>query len=802
MSRHVGAHIGRATAATAAVCLATVMLPLTASAHSDVIDETPGPGEVLTEGPVDVSVTFSEELDPSSTLTVLDAQDDAVATGGLDLDDLEHVTLQAQSELSPGRYSVTWSAVSVEDGDTTDGSWSFAVADASGAIPEAETDSGSLTRWLILGLVAVASVAFMMLRPRRRRETRVASMTTVTLLALAMTVMVALPASAHGTLESSEPAEGTAVDRSPDELRLWISEPVSPRFSSVEIQSLDGTVIPIDGLVVEDDDGRGLLVVDLPALEDGTYSAAWTVLSQSDGHITRGLVVFGVGSGVVDRVGPEPAEPIPWTEATARWVGLFAIMALVGAVMVASVLLERQPHRGWARTMLRWCVAWASIGAVAGLGLLISQAVALEGTLPDTATLPEVSTLLVQTTAWGRFWAAREVLLVAMGGLALLSLRRGRPRPWTWLAGLGAALLFAQSMTSHGAGVAGQTALGVTVDALHLAAASVWVGGLATVVMLRNRLVVVPWRGFSAMAAISVGVLLATGLFSSGLEVESVRAAVSSAYGRTLIGKIGLFALVALIGGLNAALLNPWVSRTLGRALGKPAGWVIVDRSRFGRLLVAELALGVLVVGATGLLTSLSPAKGETGSSSGAAVSAMSDVIDDLAITLAVQPNRPGDNVFVVHAASSVRPASTPIERVLVRFTYLDEDLGITTERMAEVEPGRFRLGGSQFGRAGEWGVDVVVRRRGLPDAVASFDWTVPSGEPGIEGAWSDPLSPITSLLAVAVLILVAIGLVVWALSRRRVDAIWDEGPGESPDVGPEEGSLEGDVSEMAGASQ
>lgn len=101
-----------------------------ASAHSEPVELEPGHDQTVAKPPRNVSAIFSEELAPGSTLTVRNALGDVIATGRLDLDDVEHRTLVAEVVLDAGRYTSEWEAVSAEDGDETNGSWSFAVGDA------------------------------------------------------------------------------------------------------------------------------------------------------------------------------------------------------------------------------------------------------------------------------------------------------------------------------------------------------------------------------------------------------------------------------------------------------------------------------------------------------------------------------------------------------------------------------------------------------------------------------------------------------------------------------------------------
>jgi copper transport protein len=594
--------------------------------------------------------------------------------------------------------------------------------------------------------------------------------TTLVAIVVVCVVASATPASAHGKIVDSDPAQGESVSTSPGELQIWISEPVSASLSTVELQTVDGRSIPTNGLEVGTDGDYGKLTVFLPPLEDGTYSAAWKVLSESDGHVTRGLVVFGVGRGSVDVAAFDvPTEALPVREGVARWISLLALMFVVGACVIATIVSGSSRAAGGHRALVRWVMVWSAVGATAGVVSLFLQAAAIDTGPAGWWGLRGTAVEIATDTTWGQLWIAREVLFVVTMVTMARRLRITPSSIHTSDLCIVAGLVMTQALSGHAAGTPGQGALAVTVDAVHLTAASTWVGGLAAMIVLRRH-TSASWRRFGTVAAVSVVLLISTGLYATGLQVASVDAAIDSSYGRVLLLKLLLVVGVAGLGLLNAVLVRPGLAAPLARALAREPGWTPVDRVHFPRVVAGEMAVGVAVIALTGFLTSLSPANGIEFVPSERAVAAQSQVIDDMVITLNAQPNRPGDNVLTVHAASNIRPAVAPIDRVLLRFTYQDDDLGRLTEQMEEVEPGRFRLGGSQLGRAGTWNIQTVVRRAGLPDAIATFDWVVPlagDSEPTVSDA---PLGPPLTNAAVALLamLLFAVASSIWMSTRPR----------------------------------
>src|SRR5262249_20240086 len=143
----------------------------------------------------------------------------------------------------------------------------------------------------------------------------------------------------------------------------------------------------------------------------------------------------------------------------------------------------------------------------------------------------------------------------------------------------------------------GRSPIEVVDDVVHVAAASVWLGGLLALgLALRNGGERGPLlRRFSNIAFISVGVLAITGVIRALAELKSVRQLWSPGYGRLLIVKTALLVVLVALGWVNRYRLVPRLQ-------------VIALR----RNIVAELVLfGALIV-AVALLTDLRPGRDRT----------------------------------------------------------------------------------------------------------------------------------------------------------------------------------------------
>lgn len=353
-------------------------------------------------------------------------------------------------------------------------------------------------------------------------------------------------------------------------------------------------------------------------------------------------------------------------------------------------------------------------------------------------------------------------LVLAGGGLAVLAL-------WT-----------AHALNSHAAGLARDPWLAVIVDIIHLLAASVWIGGLVALTIafllpiFRGQLdlpmsIRVVWGRFSFWAAVSVALLFLTGLYSVGRQVVSLDALLTSLYGRAILGKVSAMLLMGLFGLLNAMLVHPVLARPLARLFHRDSDWTPISARQFPTVVLLELTLGLVVLFVAGIITATEPARGPRFPTfRGEVPSSQTQSVEDLLITLAVRPNQPGENIITVRAISSWRPPPGEIIRVILRIKPQDEDIDAISVDAFPVDNGEYQLGGGYFRFSGVWDVDVVIRRRGIEDQVAHFDWIIPPAGPGRPPIISNyPWESILTGIAGALLVgLVASLAGIWLIKR------------------------------------
>jgi copper transport protein len=287
---------------------------------------------------------------------------------------------------------------------------------------------------------------------------------------------------------------------------------------------------------------------------------------------------------------------------------------------------------------------------------------------------------------------------------------------------LGALTLGGLTINSH---AWGSGALATAVDWIHLGAVAVWIGGLAALVVVaagergddRLRLTRALAPVMSRIAALSLAVLVVTGIYSAWLHVPGIGALGITEYGRYLLVKLVLILPLVALGAINRFVLIP-------RLAGAGAAPTAAPSSQQTILAVigGEIGLGLAVLLVVALLTATPPARVSLATST-AAASALRYVgaSQDVRLALTVSPAQPGPNQIEVTAT---RPDGQPVEgesRVLLRLINLDEDLAPSTLTLDEQGGGRYAAPGGVTIPAGWWEAEVVLRRRGRLDAVASF---------------------------------------------------------------------------------
>lgn len=470
------------------------------------------------------------------------------------------------------------------------------------------------------------------------RPTRAVTLGLVAALAALLAVLgVPSRASAHGALKRSEPANGAHLSTAPRQLRLTFNEAVELAVARVELIGPDSVRVALSPL--RRGDSAAVIVTDvIGPLVAGTYTVAWQIAGR-DGHPVRDRFRFTIAPGAAG-LGPIAAAPtaaespagdsaaaplvqghhdpvtMPSGEgfdaespafAAVRWLGFTATLALIGILGFGLVVLPAARrggalpaavHDAAASRLPLPGVAAAVLLLVAAALRLVAQSVAMHGGADafDAALVAA----MVGGTLWGTGWLV-QVAAAALALAGFLALRRGRAAGWPLAAAAAVAAALSASISGHAAAVRGATALAVTADVAHVLAAGGWLGTLLALTAVglpaarraareqSGAAVAAMVRAFSPAALACAAVVAVTGVVSAWLHLGTPGALAGSGYGRTLVVKLVLLALVAATGAYNWRRVQPALSHD-----GGPA--------RLRRSSTVELALGALVLVVTAVL--------------------------------------------------------------------------------------------------------------------------------------------------------------------------------------------------------
>ncbi len=136
-----------------------------------------------------------------------------------------------------------------------------------------------------------------MIRARRpsRRAVVAATLAAALLLlagALPPRLAAALP---HMRLLKSTPAANATLTASPDAIRLWFSEPVDPKGSTVTLKGAGGMAVALAPLTRDTAKDAPLVATLTTPVPAGAYTVTWKGMSR-DGHVVNGTFTFQVRS--------------------------------------------------------------------------------------------------------------------------------------------------------------------------------------------------------------------------------------------------------------------------------------------------------------------------------------------------------------------------------------------------------------------------------------------------------------------------------------------------------------------------
>jgi len=573
-------------------------------------------------------------------------------------------------------------------------------------------------------------------------------------LALALVGTAALssapPALAHAQLLGTSPLSGSTVATQPKEVIFKYNQDVGGTLGAVRVYDAKGE--EVDNLDVSHPEGQEhWMGVGLkPGLPDGTYTATYRVIS-ADTHIVYGGFVFSIGhpgaaptvtvAGLIGRNKSGKVTEVAF--GVVRGLDYLSIALMLGSLAFLIVAwlpgfaAVSGPESEWrtAAAMFAKRIRWILIVAVV-LGVVVSVlGILLQGASAAGVSLwaSLKSTVLENTleSRFGKVWGLRALDWLALGGLLAAAMvlapsdePKASPQPDTtalatpprWLLGLiviGAAYLAATPALSGHASIQSPTAIFFPSDVLHVLAASVWVGGIACLLLAlpaatrqlqgpqRSRLLLATLVRFSPLALASVIVIATTGVVQAYIDVRSLNGLFHTTYGALIIAKVVLLLILICLGWINRERVIPAFKRIAGA--GQPPGesGVLARRTMRG-----ELALMLCVFGVTAALISYAPpidlASGPFSTNT---------TLGPAELEMTVEPAKVGLNtihLYLINATTGTQFTAT--KELVAKAELPAKGIGPLPLQANLAGPGHYILSSAVLSPGGTWEIQITDR--------------------------------------------------------------------------------------------
>ena len=499
---------------------------------------------------------------------------------------------------------------------------------------------------------------------------------------------VAMPgtASAHALLVTSNPAPSSVIASSPPQFTLTFNEEIESTLSNIRLFDANQREIKI-GKAERSVGDNTTAVASVPSLDTGVYIVVWRVVS-ADGHPVSGAFPFEIGtvsSGKAPQLltdvlsGIDEQSPLGYPLAIARLLSFLGALVLIGMVTITwgSTLVRN------ARSVRVMRFSALALG-VGSLGVLLLQGPYVSGNsygqIFSASLIDDVLQTRLGVASLIRIAVAFEWLLITF------FVAREGATLWKNTAIFTAFVTIATFSVSGHPSAAGNALVYMSVDAVHLAALSFWVGGITSLALLaRVEDVTDELRRFSRIATYAMPIAVLSGVVQAAHLVPSINALTSSDYGRLLVAKV-IVVLIAIALG-TAARKKLHVDN------------VVSVRSHLRR----EAVLVLVVIALTSLLVGKSPTATASTPTSFAITMVQQSVVADFSIT----PTKVGQ--AEVHAIFTPPGGSlSPVKSVKIVVALASRNIPNIPVDLIEIGPNHW-TGIVRFTFPGEWTLQARV---------------------------------------------------------------------------------------------
>ena len=525
-------------------------------------------------------------------------------------------------------------------------------------------------------------------------------------------------ASAHPFLLDSEPGQGQNAPAGTIQIITNYSEAVEIGFSELKVYDANGN--QIDNRDTAYNDGETSLIITTQPLEDGVYTITSKVLSKVDGHLVQAAIVFGVGDVKIDSALLEKQETSESTfipESIARFPGLVGQTIVLGGVIVSITI--------WSSQQTRFREVFADINEqfklkfskIIGYGVIATFASNFIMLGVQTWRL-ETSPLDVIGTTFGTTWLIRMIITIVIIGLWFWMERKKQITIKGQIPLLVASLILIATTTMMGHGASTELEAPWILDYTHNLLSSIWIGGLIffafvalpTITKTDNStkekiaLSLIP--RFSGLFIIAIGILIITGPTLLWFLDDNVASLTDSTYGKLILIKIGIAAVMIAFGGLYQVKflknIHDFEKLNISKKISKP--------------LKFEAGLGIALLAVVALLVNSSLPAGEIQSADalqGTFGFESTLFSENAKFDVKVLPAGIGSNTISVIVSSYDNKPLADISGVKIKISNPQKNISpIEADVTENIQDSITKYSGdATFGFAGNWQIELEAQR-------------------------------------------------------------------------------------------
>ncbi|WP_242308748.1 copper resistance CopC/CopD family protein [Bacillus cereus group sp. BfR-BA-01331] len=512
--------------------------------------------------------------------------------------------------------------------------------------------------------------------------------------------------SAHAYVVKSNPTENETLKKAPSIVKIEFDEDIQvSSFNTLFVRDTSGQRVDLKDAHIDTKNKKSLEAGLKENLKNGLYSIQWKAIS-ADGHPIQGVIPFRIGlaEAGTDDIKVEEMGYVPQIDMIMERGILYTSFSLfIGVLLFNLILYKGSASQVQSRSKK---IIWISL-----FGIFIS----LLFNLPlqakinaDVSWLEAFNPILLKETlqlsVFRYVWITQMALISMLMIVTYFAVKREKLssfKVWSIPILLFIGLLVMKAFNSHAYGLKFKE-IAVVMDFLHLFAASLWMGGLSSIVLLLRKeddKWTMYWdaiKRFSPWATGAVIVILLTGLFNSTFFIPTIHSLFDTKYGLALLAKILLFVCMGILGIIHYVK---------GRMRAQ---------QRLGATVKVEFIIGIIVFVIVAFMTNVqTPPMPPTGP-----FTESKQLDNGYELTLHVSPNKVGQNTFHITLKDENGQPVTDMEQIVLTTQSLDMNMGKGSFKVSAVSPGEYEAEGMYINMTGNWNIQV----HGLTKSLDSFD--------------------------------------------------------------------------------